>query len=1228
MASEKELVVLTFLCLLLSASATTELYVRPATTPESNCPSDPCKTLNEYARSGSIFSLSDTTFILMEGEHVLDSTIALENITNITFRGSGRESTRVIMTSGTTLSWRHSSEIVFSSLEITYQALVPHTSDSLFVFQESHSIQILNVIFTGIINQPNRKRVIYFTQCEEVEVSNCTFLNGHSDDTGAAIKAADSTFITFSGTNVFSNNTAVAGGAIRASNHSHLVFTGRNYFIMNRAITDIRDLSTGGGAVNLRESSMDASGLSVFKNNGPIDNAYLSGGAMVAHNSTLTIRGQAEFSGNSGTYAGVLNAFNSTILLQGRITLDSNQNAGCISVFTSNFSIIGEVNCTNSEIVVETGFGPCFYSENSTLYVSGTVNLINNRARNGAAGAFFTFNSSTLIEGDINFIGNRAETIGGALAIDRSFLQLDGNITFFNNSAAERGGGMYAIDSTVTFSGSSTFIKNSAFSGGGMGLDGTTQLDLSSPVEMTFDRNHAEAYGGALLFLDSNSIAQCQNVTVEPRVCFFRIEGASNISDMDTYFNFTQNTAGAAGTVLHGGSLQLCRVQVNNKLIREDSFEFLESISIFDLSDGKSSDISSDPLRVCFCEDGVINCSLDYIRTVHTKRGELFTMSVITVGQGDYPVPSTIRAYVRNGDNQTELSPQSHSVGQTCTDVSFRLLSTGINKTVVLYPDGPCGNTVNTRRKIRVIIQPCPPGFRQQGTRCECEERLQELDGGSECDIDTALIRRPGNTWLKPIFDANLTYLGFAVNRNCPLGFCRSSYERIVLNLAYNDSDIICSSNRTGILCGNCRQNYSLTFNDYECKVCGNEFLFLLIFFTFAGIALIAVLLTLHMTVAAGTINGLILYANIVNINHLIFFPNDETNILSIFIAWVNLDFGIETCFYDGLDFYAFAWLQYVFPLYLWFLIGAIILVNKLSRRVGRLFGTNPVAVLATIILMSFTKLMQTVIIALAYTELEYPDGTTNKVWLFDANVTYFKGKHAVLATVAIFVIAFLLLPYIFFLLFGYRLQAYSSKKAFRWFNKLKPFLDAYYAPYNNKTRYWTGLMLVIRSALYLVFAFNTLTNSSANLVTISSVFTAVALLPWLSSRIYDKFYLDLIEASFILNICILATATYHVRSTGGNQAIVTCLSIGVAFVEFWGIVAFHIVKRMKKLKTNFIAKYGGALQNKWIEIKRKLKGSKEKIPGVEGEESRQQLPRPPTHSIIHLRESLLEDDL
>ena len=92
-----------------------------------------------------------------------------------------------------------------------------------------------------------------------------------------------------------------------------------------------------------------------------------------------------------------------------------------------------------------------------------------------------------------------------------------------------------------------------------------------------------------------------------------------------------------------------------------------------------------------------------------------------------------------------------------------------------------------------------------------------------------------------------------------------------------------------------------------------------------AGIVLVILLLICKLTVALGTISGLIFYANIIAVNQSVFFPFRDINfllaVLKVFIAWLNLDLGIETCYYDGMDAYTRTWLQFIFPVYIWVLV-------------------------------------------------------------------------------------------------------------------------------------------------------------------------------------------------------------------------------------------------------------------------------------------------------------------
>ena len=306
----------------------------------------------------------------------------------------------------------------------------------------------------------------------------------------------------------------------------------------------------------------------------------------------------------------------------------------------------------------------------------------------------------------------------------------------------------------------------------------------------------------------------------------------------------------------------------------------------------------------------------------------------------------------------------------------------------------------------------------------------------------------------------------------------------------------------------------------------------------------------LRLTVASGMINTVILYANIVQANRRLFFPN-STNILTVFIAWMNLDLGFETCFYRGMDAYAQTWLQFSFPVYVWILISLIIVASRYSIFLTKLIGSNPIAVLATLLLMSYTKILKIAIEVYTFGKLDYPDNKTVTVWLKDANVTFLQTWHLFLTVVTSLILVFLFLPYTLFLLLGYKLYRFSGRRHLRWLNKLKPLLDSYYAPYEKHTRYWTGFLLLIRCALYIVFSLDSLVVSTRSIII---TFTALTVIAWLSVRIYKKFYANAIEASVYLNLIILAVFT-----TNSPAVWLVYPLVSVVFVTMIGIVVYHL---------------------------------------------------------------------
>ena len=81
----------------------------------------------------------------------------------------------------------------------------------------------------------------------------------------------------------------------------------------------------------------------------------------------------------------------------------------------------------------------------------------------------------------------------------------------------------------------------------------------------------------------------------------------------------------------------------------------------------------------------------------------------------------------------------------------------------------------------------------------------------------------------------------------------------------------------------------------------------------------------------------------------------------------------------------------------------------------------------------------------------------------------------------ALTVTVFFILPFTLLLLFAPCIQA-SKRLPFKWIKmKLLPLLDAYQAPYKDKFRFWTGLMLVVRSILLVGYGSNILGDPDIN---------------------------------------------------------------------------------------------------------------------------------------------------
>ena len=84
------------------------------------------------------------------------------------------------------------------------------------------------------------------------------------------------------------------------------------------------------------------------------------------------------------------------------------------------------------------------------------------------------------------------------------------------------------------------------------------------------------------------------------------------------------------------------------------------------------------------------------------------------------------------------------------------------------------------------------------------------------------------------------------------------------------------------------------------------------------------------------------------------FLPPGQTSLLNVFIAWLNLDLGVETCVFEGFTAYSKTWLQLEFPFYIWSIAELIIILARYSDREEKVMGKYSVPVMATLFLLSY----------------------------------------------------------------------------------------------------------------------------------------------------------------------------------------------------------------------------------------------------------------------------------
>ena len=1050
------------------------------------------------------------------------------------------------------------------------------------------NVSISNCIFASnndgaIVYTISRSLHLYPSHTSVLNIADTVFWNNTRHGAGSAIYMVNAQL------NLqrshFAYNEATSGGAMYAEHSS--IYIASTEFECNTA------KSGRGGAVYVPSSKVAQKAYIVLTESTFLENtANESGGAIACFHDSfeLTIH-HCHFSKNKAGKGGAL--FHDTRFRLNTLQLNNSifedniaeKFGGAISGSGSYTEI---QNCTFKKNAAS--IGGAFYSKNPYRIILHKSSFIDNFAViNGGAAHWSGFKLVTADSGELaiiscEFKNNSAEKAGGALyLLGVSKFHIRADTTFENNEArnggaiyceclgfdtiyymhnkldfignkASDGGAICAVNSTISLIYAFiTMTSNSAENGGAIFLN-SSQIQTHGDGHITFHKNIGTISGGAVFVVDRN----CNSVIIP---CFFEF-GTSNFS-----FIFESNIA-ISGSALYGGLLDRCLPETMHLSI--DYFKQHSQYKSFPLT------ISSDPVRVCLCiKDTLPNCDVRELTNISKMRGENIKLTVAVVDQDENPVLSSIRAYYNEPSAEVDVGEGRRTIQGECITLFYHVFATASSATLVLEPVGICERSPFSIFSVHINLLSCSRGFQHSKDRCTCERRITEYLGNSTaCNIDSQSIERKGSIWLR--YDKQHLQL----HNTCPLDYCNVSSDTISLL----SPDQQCANHRSGVICGACQDNHSIALGSSKCLPCTSRYtsIWLTLVFAVAGVALVALLLVFNMTISTGTLNGLIFYANVVSISGLTSLQNCSIHpIFSVFIAWLNLDFGVETCFYPGMDTYQKTWLQFAFPLYIWLLVVAIIVASYYSSTAMKVFGRNNIAILATLFLLSYSKLLKTIITALSVTQVLVGSAedvssqlVPNKVWTYDGNIEYLKGKHVALFTVALLLLLLLFLPYTLLLIFGQCVRSMSVRRWVLWWIRSTAFIsimDAYHAPYKRRHRYWTGFLLLIRCVLFLAFAASYRESDIlVNMYVTNLTISGILVFKTFATKIYKTFYLSVLELCFLVNLEVLSATLYYLKGKNSRHSIIcssTNASISISLLLFIGILAYHTYLQIRKRK-------------------------------------------------------------
>jgi predicted outer membrane repeat protein len=766
--------------------------------------------------------------------------------------------------------------------------------------------------------------------------------------------------------------------------------------------------------------------------------------------------------------------------------------------------------------------------DGNTAISSAAVDITAKDVSYTVHGPFPIFIDCKFLSNRVHSVTNLIKLLNGGLALQSNYGKASFLVTlakiFFNDSVLfyeNNATALYVSGGVVSFSSHITakFEKNDGIKGGAIALIASSYLEVGRNSSLTFISNHAYVMGGAIY---SYSIGEHElHEHILSLGCFIQHKHGSNLSNSQNQhssinFTFADNDVVSFphnnyGRAIFSASLLACASDYHGDFTILNASAALSYVANFIFVNSSAEE----QVSMAGSKFDIQNGSLPSM----VIPGKKLELQIAIIDALNNHVNTLLRSYVKPINNSRVAIDDSDTY---IADNTLRIYGTpGARATIHL--ESIDYHTIDLSFDIQILQ--CPPGYILSKSH---NERVTDQ---CVCAWNTDALYRGLTKCNNPHFQAYIVqgiWAGYSSESEsedtlftayCPLNFC-SYNESKDLSYFYllpaepnrtTLSKFVCSTYRTGWLCGSCIDGYSVYFHspNYRCGPNINCKLGLLLYLLSEIVPLIiiyTVIVVFKIQFTSGGLTGFILYAQILDALFLdVIDKSRATSQWSLTLKWaflltyrvLNLNFftfdSLSFCLWKGATTFDIVAFKYTTVACAFILVLATYVImntcNVYRCHKYCIFYTHlPVQTsiihgISTFLVMCFAQCVQISFLLLTPGRIYGKGGTiVQSRLLYHGDTTLYSTHHALYAIPAFICITVLVvLPTTLLLWYpsGPRLLSLCGLRDNGFCNKiiplhkLKPFFDSFQGCFKDDYRFFSGLYFSYRLLTIAAYSFS-----------------------------------------------------------------------------------------------------------------------------------------------------------